>query len=71
MQKGHKKLCIRTVDTDVVVLAIAVLSQDNPYELWLAFGNHISGTCRFTKFVSGLDPVVCKTLPVFYAFFWM
>ena len=27
VQKGYRKLCIRTVDTDVVGLAIAVFSQ--------------------------------------------
>jgi len=38
VQKGYRKLCIRTVDTGVVVLAIAMFSQVNPDELWLAFG---------------------------------
>ena len=38
VQKGYRKLCLRTVDTDVVVLAIAMFHQINPDELWLAFG---------------------------------
>ena len=41
MQKGHRKLCIRTVDTDVVTLAITMFSQINPDELWLAFGSKL------------------------------
>ena len=39
VKKGHKKLCVRTVDTDnVVVIAIAMFNHINPDELWLAFG---------------------------------
>ena len=36
--KGHRKLCILTVDTDVVVLAISMFNQINLDELWLGFG---------------------------------
>ena len=36
---GHLKILIRTVDTDVVVLAVSVAETLGPeYELWLAFG---------------------------------
>ena len=38
VQKGYRKLCLRTGDTDVVVLAIAMFSQINRDELWLALG---------------------------------
>ena len=38
VHKGHRKLCIQTVDTDLTVLAIAMFNQINPDELWLAFG---------------------------------
>ena len=40
---GHEKILVRTVDTDVVVLAVAVaqtLPADS--ELWLAFGTGTS-----------------------------
>ena len=69
VQKGYRRLCIRTVDTDVVILAIAMFSQINPDELWLAFG--IKLHFRYMpihEIVRGLDPVMCKTLPVFHAF---
>lgn len=36
VQKGYRKLCVRTVDTDVVVLAISMLHRINAEELWLA-----------------------------------
>ena len=36
---GHHNIAIRTLDTDVVVLAISVAQTLGPeYELWLAFG---------------------------------
>ncbi len=38
VQKGCRKVTIRTVDTDVVVLAVASFSQISLDELWVAFG---------------------------------
>ncbi len=35
VQKGCRKVTIRTFDTDVVVLTVASISLD---ELWVAFG---------------------------------
>ena len=35
---GFRKITLRTVDTDVVVLAIANVSELNLEELWVAFG---------------------------------
>jgi len=32
------KLCVRTVDTDVVVIAVAMFEKINVDELWLSFG---------------------------------
>ena len=67
--KGYRKLCIRTVDTDVVVLAIAMFYQINPDELWLAF--ETKAHFRYIpihEIINGMDPIVCKTLPVFHAF---
>ena len=34
----HKKIMVRTVDTDVVVLAIAAVVKHEMEELWVAFG---------------------------------
>ena len=38
VRKGCKKVTIHTVDTDVVVLAVASFSKIAPDELWVAFG---------------------------------
>ena len=67
VKKGHRKLCVRTVDTDVVVIAIAMFNQINPDELRLAFG---TGSNFYyipvSEVVSGLDPRNCAVLPVFH-----
>ena len=36
--RGHKKIIIRSVDTDIVVLAVYVVQQLGGDELWLDFG---------------------------------
>ena len=37
-KEGHMKVMLRTVDTDVVVLAVAFFSRLDLGELWIAFG---------------------------------
>ena len=69
VKKGYRKLCVCTVDTDVVVIAIAILNQINPDKLWLAFG--MGSNFRYIpvhEVVSGMDPRNCAVLPVFHAF---
>ena len=38
VKKGYMKLLVRTIDTDIVVAAIATLNRTKPEELWVAFG---------------------------------
>ena len=45
VKKGYRKLLVRTVDTDVVVVAIATLNRTKPGEFWVAFGT--GGHFRF------------------------
>jgi len=69
VQNGYIKLCVRTVDTDVVVLAISLFHQINAEELWLAFGT--SSSFRYIpihEVVKVLDPRTCMALPVFHTF---
>ena len=68
VKKGHRKLYIYTVDTDVVVISIAIFNQINPDELWLVFGT--GSHFRYIpvhELVSGMDPRNCAVLPVFHA----
>ena len=37
-QRGHSKVMFRTVDTDVVIIAIAHFLDIGLQELWIAFG---------------------------------
>ena len=69
VQKGCKKVTIRTVDTDVVVLAVASFSKAAPDELWIAFG--VGSSFRYIavhEMVATMSPTQCMTLPVFHAF---
>ena len=69
VQKGCKKVTIPTVDTDVVVLAVASFSKIAPDELWVAFGVGSSfWYIAVHEMVSTMNPSECLTLPVFHAF---
>ena len=68
VQKVSRKLLVRTVDTDVVVLAISKFHQISPDELWMAFDTK-SNFCDLPihDIISGMDRKICTTLPVFHA----
>ena len=42
VNRGSRKVCVRAVDTEVIVLAIASFEKINPDELWVAFGSGAS-----------------------------
>jgi hypothetical protein len=72
VQQGHQKILVRTVDTDVLVLAVATFFQlpfQRQLEFWVAFG-----TGKHLRFIavhelaSSLGPENSKALPVFHAF---
>ena len=68
-QQGLKRVMIRTVDTDVVVLAIALRDQLLVNEVWLAFG--VGKNFRYIPvhdIVAKLDPHKCSGLLFFHAF---
>ena len=72
LQQGYKKILLRTVDTDVLVLAAAFLQQITEGEhldLWVAFrtGNHFQYIAAH-EIATKLGPEVSKALPVFHAF---
>ena len=66
---GHHKVLIRTVDTDVVVLAVSVAQGlGSEYELWLAFGT--SKHFRYIaahKIANRLGSEKSQALPMFHA----
>ena len=69
MQQGHNKVSIRTVDTDVVVLAITSAQRLNISKLWVAFDAGKSFQFLPTHEIArALGPDWCVALPMFHAF---
>ncbi len=69
VKKGFKSVCIRTVDTDVVIVAIACYHQIGAEELWVAFGT--GAKFRYIAvhhIAASLDRDTCTVLPAFHAF---
>lgn len=69
VKEGKTKVSIRTVDTDVVVLAVSSAKRLSNTEVWIAFGTGKS--FRFIaahEIARALGPDRCKALPVFHAF---
>ena len=64
---GHNRVTICTVDTDVVVLAVATFSKIAPTEMWIAFGVGYR-YLPIHEMVAKVNPTRCFTLPVFHAF---
>ena len=67
-ENGMKKILVRTVDTDVVVLAIALKRKLELKELWVAFG--VGKHMRYLpihKITSSLTEQQCEGLPFFHA----
>ena len=65
---GMKKILIRTVDTDVVILAIAFAKRLKVEELWVAFG--VGKQLRYVpihKIAGSLTIQQCEGLPFFHA----
>ncbi len=71
VQEGHRKIVLRKVDTDVLVLAIALAGslQEQQVEVWIAMGTGSDLRYIAAHEISnslGLD--MSKSLPVFHAF---
>ena len=69
VMEGISKVSIRTVDTDVVVLAIKAVECLGITELWVAFD---VGECfqliATNEIANALGPQQCMALPMFHAF---
>lgn len=66
--QGHKKAFIRTVDSDIVVLAIAFFQQLDLTELWIGFGSgKYYRDIPVHSIQSQLGPSKSLALPLFHA----
>ena len=67
--KGHRRVSIRTVDTDLLVLAVASFDKIKPDELWviLGIGSHFRNIA-IHELMAKMDSRYCNSLPIFHAF---
>lgn len=64
----HKKAMIKTVDTDVVVLAVTAVVNHGLEELWVAFGTGVN--LRYIpahQLASTIGPAKSQSLPIFHS----
>ena len=68
-KEGYGKVMLRTVDTDVVVLAVAFFSRLDLGELWIAFGAG-KAFCYIAihEIAASLGQEKCEALQFFHAF---
>ena len=69
VKEGFRKILVRTVDTDVVVLAVAGAAKLNIEELWVAFG--AGKRFRYIpahEIAVSLGPDMSQALPMFHAY---
>ena len=67
VKNGYRKLLVRTVGTDSVVVAIPTLIRTKPDELWVEFGT--GGHFRFIpihEVAAAVGPRKCANLPLFH-----
>ena len=68
-QRGHSNVMVRTVDTDVVIIAIAHFLDSGLQELWIAFGT--GKNFRYVpiqEIVATLGPEMYVAISYFHAF---
>ena len=65
VQNGMREMAIRTVDTDVVVLAVASFNNINPDELWIAL--RTGSSLRYIAVHQLAAARQCATIPIFHA----
>ena len=68
VQHGCERIMIRTVDTDVVVLAVALYLPIHASELWISFGVGDNFKYIPAHTIAGSLGPKCRALPMFHAF---
>ncbi|KAL8620009.1 hypothetical protein ACOMHN_015291 [Nucella lapillus] len=67
--EGHTKAFLRTVDSDVVVLAVSLFGDLGLSELWIGYGTGKKDRdIPVHQVAAGMGPCTCKALPLFHAF---
>ena len=69
VKEGYTKVSVRTVDTDVLVLAVTAAQRLSITELWVGFGNGKNFRLLAAhEMARALGPDRCMVLPMFHAF---
>ena len=69
MKERNTNVSIRTVDTDVVVLAVTSAQRLNNAEVWIAFGTEkCFRLIAAHEIARALGPDRCMALPMFHVF---
>ncbi len=67
--RGHRKVTLRTVDTDVVVLSLSFFSELGVEELWIEFGvGKLRRWLPIHEYVTKLGADIYRGLPFCYSF---
>ena len=68
-RRGMQRIMIKTVDTDVIVLAVALFSELNLQKLWIDFGSGQTQTCYpIHEICNCLGEESAKAMLFFHAF---
>ena len=67
--RGNRRVSIRTVDTNLLVLAVASFDKIKPDELWVILGTgaHL-GSIAIHELIAKMDSRYCNSLPILHAF---
>ena len=67
--KDHRRLCICTVYSKVLVLAVASFDKIKPDELWVILGSRSNPRCiAIHELMATMDSRYCSSLPTVHAF---
>ena len=67
--KGYRRVSIRTVDTDILLLVVASFDKIKPDELWVILGTGSHLQCiAIDELMVTMDPRYCSSLSIFHAF---
>ena len=67
--KDLRRVCICTVDSKALVLAVALFDKIKPDELWIIIGKGSNLRCMaIHELMATMDPRYCSSLPIVHAF---
>ena len=66
---GHRKVSLKTVDTDIVVITITLFYKLDLEELWIKFGTGVNlEWLPIQEYAENLRKSICQAMPLWFAF---